>query len=229
MNWLQLTQEVKRESGLGNANSIVAYSTATGDDLRMFQWVQWAARDIFLSREDWRFRRGMATCASTTTVTNTAATQFGLTDFASWKTATDQYKPTAYRVSDGIAQEKALIWLEYDDFRDEFLTGQQSTGGLQYWSIGPDESFLVGPTPDAAHFIRADYVKDYQALTEDSSTPAIPSRWHSLIVWRALMEYGGFDAASEVMARAERNYTLGWPQLVQSQMDAPRFAARSLA
>lgn len=228
MNYLELVQAVKRESGLGAASSIVGIASAQGDDLRMFDWVNWAARDITLAREDWRWRRGMATLPSTTSITN-AASAFSLTDFASWKGEAREYKPSAYRVSDGVATEKPLTWLEYDQFRKMFFTGTHATGNLQYWSISPAEEFLVGPTPDSAHFIRADYIKDYTDMTADSDIPLIPARWHMLIVWRALMEYGGFDAATEVYQRAERNYTLSWPQLVQSQMDQPSIGSRALA
>ncbi len=228
MNYLQLTQAVKRESGLGAANSIVSSTTATGDDRRMFDWVNWAARDITQAREDWRFRRGSATLVSTVNQSNTAA-DFGLTDFASWKSAGLVYKPTAYRLTDGANTEQALAWLDYDQFRQRYMVGSQTPGQSQYWSIAPDEAFLIGPTPDSAHFVRADYVKDYSDLTADAQIPSIPARFHMLIVWRALMEYGGFDAAGEVHQRASSNYNLMWPQLTQSQLEMPSFAARSLA
>lgn len=228
MNFLQLTQAVKRESGLGMGSSIVAYASATGDDLRMFNWVNWAARDITLAREDWRWRRGSATLPSTTAIAN-AYSAFSLTDFASWKAAGLQYKPSTYRVADGIATERELAWMDYDQFRKQFFLGAQATGSVQYWSISPSEEFLIGPTPDSAHFVRADYVKDFTDMAADADTPALPARFHTLIVWRALMEYGGFDAASEVYQRAEKNYTLGWPQLVQSQMDMPTIMSRALA
>lgn len=228
MNFLSLTQAVKRESGLGLGNSIVAYASATGDDLRMFEWVTWAARDITLSREDWRWRRGSATLASTVLQTNTA-TSFGLTDFATWKAASRNYKPSAYRLTDTVSAEKELTWLDYDQFRKQFVLGLQATGNVQYWSISPSEEFLIGPTPDSAHFVRADYIKTFTAFTADADTPAIPERFHMLIVWRALMEYGGFDAAGEVYQRAQNNYNSMWPQLVQSQLEMPRFTARALA
>ena len=228
MNFLTMTQALKRESGLSGTGP-VAYATASGDDVRLFNWINWAARDIVLAREDWRFRRGAATCASTTSQANTAATAFGLTDFASWKDATRFYKPSAYRISDGAASEHELLWMDYDNFRKMFTIGTQSPGAAQYWSISPTEEFLLGPAPDTAHFIRADYVKDYTDMASDAATPAIPTRFHMLIVWRALMEYGGFDAAGEVYQRAEKNYNEMWTQLVQSQMDMPKIQARGLA
>lgn len=228
MNFLDLAKQVKRESGLGMESSIVSYATATGDDRRMFMWVNWAARDITLAREDWRWRRGMATLASATSQVNTASA-FGLTDFASWKAANTTYKPSAYRLSDGAGMEQSLSFVDYDTFRQRYMVGVQTPSAAQQWSISPSEEFLLGPTPDTAHFVRADYVKDYVDMSADADIPSMPARFHMLIVWRALMEYGGFDAASEVYQRAERNYTQTWPQLTQSQLETPSFAARSLA
>jgi hypothetical protein len=226
VNYLQLAREVKRESGLSGGGP-VSITTATGDDLRIFNWVNWAARDITLSREDWRFRRGSATLASTTSQANPASA-FGLTDFASWKAENNSYKPSTYRVSDGAGMEQAMVFLSYDEFRQRFMVGQQTPSSPQYWTVSPSEDFLVGPAPDFAHFIRADYVKDYTPMALDADVPIIPARFHMLIVWRALMEYGGFDSAGEVYQRAQSNYSLGYPQLSQSQTDAPTFAARSL-
>lgn len=228
MNFLQLAQAVKRESGLSGGGPS-AYASATGDDLRIFNWVNWAARDIALAREDWRWRRGSATAASTTTQANTAATAFGLTDFASWKGENYVYKPSAYRISDGASTERKLVWMTYDQFRMTFMVGDQTPGVSTYWSISPSEEFLLGPAPDSAHFIRADYVKDYTDLAADGDVPAMPARFHMLIVWRALLEYGGYDAASEVYQRAQQNYQLMWTSLVQNQLDTPTVAARSLA
>jgi hypothetical protein len=227
MNFLQLTQAVKRESGVTGSSPSSA-STSVLSEQRLFNWVNWAARDVTLAREDWRWRRGMATLASTSNQVNAAAA-FGLTDFASWKDANKTYKPTAYRIADGNTVERPLAWMTYDNFRQAFYTGGQNSGVVQYWSISPQDEFLLGPAPDGAHFVRADYIKDYADLVGDSDTPAMPARFHMIIVWRALMEYGGFDAAGEVYQRAEKNYNEMWTALVQSQLEMPSFQARSLA
>lgn len=226
MNYLQLCQATLRESGL--SGTIDSVATATGVNARICSWVNWAARDITMQREDWRFRRGMATAASTTLQANSAAV-FGLTDFAAWKAANKTYAPTAYRVSDGAGTEHKLAWLDYDTFRMKYLIGVQVPGSSQEWSISPTDEILLGPAPDSAHFVRADYARDFVDLVSDLDTPILPAKFHMLIVWRALTEYGGYDAAAEVFQRADRNYSAMWPQLVQSQMEAPGFIAATLA
>lgn len=229
MNFQQLAQALHREAGIaGAASDLMAATATTGEKLRLFQWIDWAARDVFLAREDWSFRRGTATVASTV-LSAIPASAFGITNFAAWKPGNADYQPSAYRVTDGAQTESALAWVPYDKFRMRYMLGVQTPGAAQAWSISPADELLLAPAPDTAHFVRADYIKDYTSLVNDSDTPIIPARFHMIIVWRALLEYGGFEAASDAYQRAQQNYNSMWGQLTQSQLGAPMFAAQSLA
>lgn len=230
MNLLQLSQAVKRESGLsgGGPASVV---TATGDDARIFQWVNWAWRDIQLLHESWLWRRGEALgeTSVSTLPHDLAAPGFALSDFGAWMSESQGYRPSAYRVADGQGQEQAIRFLSWDQFRARFVAGTHNPGLVQFWTVAPSGLMHVGPTPDAAHMVRASYIKDVADMTLDTDVPAMPSRFHSLIVWRALIEYGGFDAAGEVVQRAERNYQGMMPSLLQDQLPQRFIAARPLA
>lgn len=230
MNFLDLAKMVKRESGISGPPP-ASMATATGDDARFFNWVNWAWKDLFLAHESWRFRRGEALGQTTTSsmAASTAAPGFALTDFASWKPAAGDYRPSAWRVADGQATERLLNWLDYETFRRRFVVGVHSPGPVQFWSVDPQENLLLGPTPDAAHMVRASYVKGFVPLALNTDVPTLPVRFHELIAWRALREYGGFDAASEVFQRADQNYALGWAALAQAQLQAPGFGAKPLA
>lgn len=230
MNFLQLAQAVKRESGLsgGGPASVV---TATGDDARIFQWVNWAWRDIQLLHESWLWRRGdaLGETSVSTLPHDLASPGFGLTDFGAWMSENFGYKPSTYRVSDGQGLEQTIRFLSWDEFRARFIAGAHNPGPVQFWSLAPSGLMHVGPTPDAAHKVRASYIKDVQDMTQDADVPAMPARFHQLIVWRALIEYGGFDAAGEVMQRAERNFQSMMPSLLQDQLPKRFISARPLA
>lgn len=230
MNFLQLAQAVKRESGLsgGGPASVV---TATGDDARIFQWVNWAWRDIALLHESWLFRRGAALGETTTMAVphDLAAPGFALADFGSWKAQSSDYRVSAYRTADGAQAERPLSYLDWDVFRARFVAGAHAPGALAFWSTDPSGQLMVAPTPDAAHMVRADYIRDAVAMTADADVPSMPARFHDLIVWRALAEYGGFDAAGEVFQRASGNYSSGLSALHQAQLPRRTFAARPLA
>jgi hypothetical protein len=229
MNLLQLAQAVKRESGLTGGGP-AGFASASGDDLRIFHWAIWAWRDIDLMHEAWSWRRGAATATTTTnTLSPTAVVPgFALTDFASWLMPNTEYQPSGYRVSDGVANEQKLIYLPYDEWRRRFVIGTQTAAAVQYWSIAPNGDFLTGPAPDTSHFIRADYIKDHVALAADGDIPTMPTRFHPLIAWYALREYGGFDAASEVWQRADRNYKSGFSGLSQACLPKMRWGNRPL-
>ena len=226
MTFLQLAQAVKRESGAQAGSGPTSVSTTILAEQRIFHWVNWANRDLTLTREDWRWRRGSATMPSTTSGTLTPA-NFSIPSFASWKREAKHYRPSCKVLPDGAEAE--LRWMEYDQFRQTFVVGAPAAGTPQYWSVSPNDEFLLGPTPESAVFVRADYIKGYSALTADSDIPDMPSRFHMAIVWKALMEYGGFDAAGETYQRALTNFQAIWTQMVQSQLEAPTFAHRSLA
>lgn len=230
MNYLDLAKMVKRESGLSGGPP-ASITTASGDDLRIFGWVNQAWQDIFLAHESWRFRRGEALGETSAMVmaATTAAPGFALTDFASWKQSAGDYRPSAWRTADGQTTERLLSYLDYETFRRRFIVGVHSTGPVRFWSVDPDEALLLGPTPDAAHMVRASYTKDFVALELDADVPTLPARFHDLIAWRALREYGGYDAASEVFQRADQNYSSGMSALAQSQLQMPSFGAKPLA
>lgn len=230
MNFLQLAQAVKRESGLSGGGPL-SVVTATGDDARIFQWVNWAWRDIALLHEGWQFRRASAQGETTTMAMahDHGAPGFDLTDFGSWKPESRDYRVTAYRTADGAQAERALRHLPWDHFRARFVVGAHNPGPLTFWTTDPAGEMMVGPTPDAAHMVRADYIRDVVDMVADLEVPALPARFHMLIVWRALAEYGGFDAAGEVFQRASGNYNSMLSALHQAQLSPIRFAARPLA
>ena len=230
MNFLQLAQAVKRESGL-SGGAPASLATAKGDDARIFQWVNWAWRDIALMHESWFFRRGEALGETSAMVMSPTASApgFALTDWATWKPQADDYRPSAWRVTDGQAAEHPLQFLPYDSFRSRFIVGVHTPGPVRFWSVAPSGDLLLGPTPDAAHRVRASYIRDVVDMTADADEPAMPQRFHAIIVWRALREYGGYDAASEVFQRADQNYNMLMSALTQAQLPRPGFGARPLA
>nr|HPL79494.1 hypothetical protein [Burkholderiaceae bacterium] len=57
-----------------------------------------------------------------------------------------------------------------------------------------------------AYKLRIEYWKEPSELAADADTPDMPDRFHMLLVWAALQEVAKFDAAPEVLARAEKNH-----------------------
>ena len=230
MNFLQLAQAVKRESGLSGSGPL-SVVTATGDDARIFQWVNWAWRDIALLHEGWLFRRASAQGLTSAMFMphDQGLPGFSLSDFGSWKLPDPEYRVYAYAQDDGVQAERPLRFMGWDSFRARFVVGAQIPGPLAFWSVNPAGVLSVGPMPDRPHVVRADYIRDVLDMTADQDVPPLPARFHMVLVWRALSEYAGFDAASEVFQRASGNLASQLSALRQAQLPRIGFGARPLA
>lgn len=185
-------------------------------------------------REDWLFRRGTATLATTTAAQLTAAAFDNdvNTDFGKWRPPTREYRPTCYTVSLGVSSEGRLSWLPYERFRAHYLFGSQSTGTPVHWTVGPDGALHIGPAPSEAVRLQFDYIKNYVDLADDNDAteiPLIPAIGHDAVVWLALLEYGGFAAASDAWQRAQTNYVSMLRTLASHSLEPRQFGAKALA
>lgn len=116
------------------------------------------------------------------------------------------YRMTAEQTA---GQPVVVRFLEWEVFRLRFTLTTHQAGMPQFWSIDPATQALnVGPTPDAAYTLRASYWRSPQALALDADTPGLPVEFHLHLVWRALIELASYDAAPEVLTRAQANLTL---------------------
>jgi hypothetical protein len=72
-------------------------------------------------------------------------------------------------------------------------------------SIDPDKNLAFGSVPDQPYVIVGEYYikpTEFAAVT-DAPPATFPDRFHMLIVYRAMMYYGGYESASEVYQRGE--------------------------
>jgi hypothetical protein len=71
----------------------------------------------------------------------------------------------------------------------------------------PDLSLGLGPTPAVGYRILGDYYLSPKDLSLDTEVPALPER-HNLmgIVGKAMISYGYFEGAPEVIQRGELIY-----------------------
>lgn len=200
-----MTKRAKVESGRSGPE-ITAISGLTGDDARIAYWVDDAWMEIQRRPHGWKFMRknldGLTVAG--TRIYTAADLDAGAADFGSWlPPATEHYKVKAGYVG---GDKWDLRFVPWEKFRDAFELTTHEQGAPQYWSISPDDEFCVGPTPNDVYEIKAVYYRVPTHLVADSDTPDMPEAFHMIIVWRALMELAGFDAAPEVYSRASANF-----------------------
>lgn len=204
MNYLQLCQKLRQEttdSGTGPS----AVTGQTGELNRIVGWIADAWTEIQQEKDEWRWMRKSFTVSATSgdgayaygdvtdTVSAVAVTRFSLWHKNSFK---------CYLTSAGVGGEYPLIWLPWEQFRRIYRYGTQTNAPPCHVSEDPTQAFVLGPIPDATYTIGGDYQLGPQTLAADSDTPEMPTRFHGLIVYEAMLKYGGNRVAPEAMARA---------------------------
>lgn len=210
MNFLQICQRTAVECGVPAASPTTVVSQANQTQ-RIINWVGDAWNDIQMAHPDWGWMR---TSTSFTTVAGQAAYPLGTgagtcevaeSDFSAW------IKPTArnYVTSVGTDSENPMGWIDYDIWRDKDYLGalRNSRSRPNEIAIRPDKAVMLGPVPDSGYTITLDYFSTPTTMAADADTPTgLPDRYHMMLVYRAMMFYGGFEAATEVYQRGELEF-----------------------
>lgn len=188
--YLELAQDLARESGTVDPGAITNVSGLTGRPLKIVNWVRKAYLNIQNSRRDWGWMLDDFTYALSPGAATYTAASFNLTRFASWVEEHDWFQPLSlYDADIGLSDEQPLRQVPYEYWRSRYGRGDQSS---DYWNrpteyaVTPKDELVFGPTPDKAYVIRGRYSKGPQILTASSDVPEMPSRFHDMITWEAL-------------------------------------------
>lgn len=195
---------------------------ATGRVADLIRWVKDAWNEIGGMKDEWWFKQTLFSfsTASLAPSYDPAAAPLSLADFADWVPDSFRYYPTAT----GQRGEVPVAWMQYRDFRDYYLLGSRELdpGPPVAVAASPEKHLLVGPKPNADYTIRGMYYATTPELTAEADIPGIPSRFHKLIVYRALQAYGLTEAAPETIARAERGEARLILQMTRHQAPTPQ-------
>jgi len=197
MNFLSIAQAVREMAGIPGTGPVTTLNQ-TGELKRVCNWVNQAWNEIQLHREDWEWMRKPFTFDTVAQQsTYDAATDVSLTDFAMWRD--DSFR--SYLTSAGVGNEIWLQQYEYNSFRDYYLLGARK---ITYSrpiaiSISPSKDLVLGLAPDQVYTVSGEYYKTPQVLAADSDIPEMPARFHMAIVHKALIKYGMYEAANEVI------------------------------
>lgn len=217
--FLELCTDLRSESGISGTGP-TSVTGQTGEMLRVVNWVKKAYRDIQNLHPCWDFLKAsfsFSTIASTANYTKTAV---GLTELGSWKTDDPDDAFRCYLTATGIADQQSLQFLPWDQFEAGYTLGVLSTqeGRPQVFTVEPDQSITFWPIPDAVYTITGDYFKRAQVMSANTDEPLIPASFQDVIVWRALMFYGGFAGASEKYTHGQNEYLRLLAKLEQNQL-----------
>ena len=221
--FLEAVQDLARELDLPSVPS--SAEGQSGEFLDVVRWYQQAYRDIE-NRHTWRWLRRTATLS--TTASDGSYTSANFTDttdsaaisrFGSWRVTDRDDPPKIYLSSAGVGGERWLIYTPWEWFKSIYDIGTQVDGAPAHIAVDPNNNIRLGPKPDSTYVVTLDYYMSPQTLDEDEDEPAMPARYHDLIIYRAMVKYGYREAAGEVISRAKEEAARLMRQLENDQME----------
>lgn len=200
MTFLQLCVRLRSLSGItGTGPSAV--TGQTGEYERVVNWIIDAWTKIQQEKKGkWKFLRSDF---SKNTIASTQDYEFYTADGVK---SFDDDSFYIYLPADGVNTKTKLVYLDYKIFRDKFVD-VSSEGKPTHICITPDRKLRTYPVSDVVYTILADAYDKPVTLAANGDTPAIEDDFHMTIVYRAIMDYGGYEEADKAYQHAEREYT----------------------
>lgn len=126
-------------------------------------------------------------------------------DFGSWVKRSFRDQTT----TSGVSDQFMLEWISFDAWRDAYSFGAQQTVETRPIAIAvsPLNAICVGPWPTSAYTLTGDYFIAPGLLATNIDEPInIQVQWQMLIVYQAMIYYGMYENAPDVVARGEKYY-----------------------
>lgn len=225
MTLLQLTNRAMQECAVAGG-PLVTVANLSGEQLRILTWVQQAWTEIQSKHNDWEFMRSsnlagggvsfVPAAGVPVTPLGTGAGTIGLAaaNFGKWVAGTFR----TYLTSVGTNNETFLDDIGYEEWRNSYMYGALRTVQTRPVAIapGPAMQLCVGPPTNGLYTVTGDYYWAPTSMTADGDTPTgLPAGYDMVIVYQAMLYYGGYEAAAEVLDRG----TIGYSKLM-SEMEA---------
>jgi len=219
---------------MSGLTSLTTVQSATGQTDRVANWVQQAWNDLQVMHSDWGWMRSSTLNAGGASFVpgagvyrmplGTGAGTVGVAaaDFASW--VEDSFRN--YVTTTGVTSEILMECVDYDAWRNGYMYGAQQAVQTRpvVIAIAGDMTVMCGPPSNGSYTITADYYVAPTTMSADADTPTgLPAQYHMCIVYLALWKYGYYQAASEVVDRAKREYRTLYNQLAAKYL--PRLRA----
>lgn len=187
MNFLEMCQRLRQEvgaSGTGPHN----VEGQDGEYARLVGWIRQSWIDVQMKRADWDFN-----WAQHEEPIQTIYTEYPLpNDFR-------ELDPNTVRI-DGRSID-VFNWREFRNIRE------RSADSLPIAvSISPAGSIHLDTNPPHNTSMTFEYFRSPQVLVGNTDIPRIPDRFEMIIVYSAMLSYGYYEAAQEVIERGRLNY-----------------------
>jgi hypothetical protein len=223
--FLQIVNQVREECGVSGPALTTLGGALSQTSTRVKNWVINAWIEIQRAHRDWNFLENSFSFATTPGVQEytASAAPVSIANFANWKRDTLR----CYQTAVGVSDEQILPFMDWQTFRDVYQFGQQGTTQARpvCYTIGPRKTLLLGPTPDVAYTVSGWYYHSPTTLVADADTPDVDAEYHELIVFKAMVKYGMYEAAPEIVARGQEQGDRVMAQLEADYLPTITFGA----
>jgi len=202
MRFVDIVERLRVECGV-SGRPITDVETLTGEHLRLKQWTASAWIDIQSEYEGlWAFMR--------TESAHTISAYESLITPSEWVAeSVNTWKIDSFRIAAAgrpRSRSVPLVFLPYD----QFITGPglDVTAWAQprYFTVRPgDKALIVAPGADAGYTLFYEYQAEPVALEDNEDVPACPAKFHMLLVYEAMMKYGRYEIAPEILSQARED------------------------
>jgi hypothetical protein len=229
MTFLELAKKLRQKCGVAGTGptTVVSQSGELGD---LVDWINEAWLLIQAEEPNWRWMRRdvsfQTQAGKLSYLPTVTAGEVGIANFSAWF---DDDSWRCYKTALGRTDESWLVWWPYQQWRDTYDFGTQSTKQSKPQIIATrdqDQALLLAEVPDAIYTVTGQYWSSPVSLAVDADVPGCPSRFHMAIVYRAMMLYGKYEGAPEVYADGKEEFeklyaALRIDQLEQIHLGAP--------
>lgn len=200
MTNIELCQRLRQEAGIAGSGPSTVVSQS-GELERVVSWINSAYEDIQNIRATWRFLQESFTFSTIDGTQNYTPSDVSLSDLSAWKT-------DCFTLYSSESDEQDLTYLLWKNFKRTYIFGANRSVSTRptMFTVKPDNSVSLWAIPDAVYTVTGEYYKKAQSMSANDDEPLIPSQFHMIIVWKALMLYGAYSGASDVYTHGEREY-----------------------
>ena len=199
--YLKLCQRLRSEADVPGTGPTTVIGQ-TGELLKLIQWLDAAYEDVQNYHPNWTFLEDSISFSTVVGQSVYTPTEAGVTDIL-----TLRYDDL--RIYSLVGDEQFLFYEPWDEFRPEyqFASRRTQTGKPTIVTMKPNKSVELWPLPDQIYTFDGQYYKKPDIMTADDDEPIMPSNFHLVIVWRALMLYGASEGAPDVYAHGKTEYS----------------------
>lgn len=186
MDFLKITQELARMAGMSGGGPPNTEGQS-GESQRAVDFVRIAYEEICNLHFDWDF----LWATDTIDVTD---------DFDLYPKPDDLHIWDVKRV---FLDGEPLPVIEWADYRPGLYA---ESGRPECLVIRPDNDVLLCPHPKDDYTLSFDYFKRAEPLVKSNDVPLIPAPYRRVILGRALLLYGNYEAAEDAMKQGLELY-----------------------